>query len=354
MMDRLDTYFIAYNQIDEQTEYTTFEINPKALINYRRIDLVVKYYYIRAKETGENIEFAQELYKKHIEAFTDGTFQEHGSKEKTSLTKYIEVFDQMIDSFREEGFDAERSVIPIGRNNEILDGSHRTACALYFNSKVKVRKYPSLSADYGFDFFRRRLLDEVYLDFIAKEYVELKSEVATLLVWPRAGTYQNINQVNRELEKREIDVVYKKKLKLDEQVLRQLIYSVYREEHWVGLNPERCKAIDYKTDQCHHPEGFLVIYLLEGISNNQLVEIKEKLREDFQVAKSSVHTADTHQESVDIVNFLFDKNYEEILAQNYYDRKKKGYTLKRSLYRKARYYYRRMINQIKRIIGKPV
>lgn len=353
-MNRLDDYFKAYNKIDEQTPHSTFEMEPAALITPRRIDILVKYYYIHARETGEDLAFAKELYEKHIEAFTDGLFQEHGNKEKNSLEKYLEIFDEMIDQFKEAGFDAKQSVIPIGRNNELLDGAHRTACALYFHATVPVMKFPDLAVDYGFDFFRRRLLDEVYLDFIAKEYVQLKGEVRAMIAWPKIGNKQNIQYIDDELERQGVQILYKKRLTLDEKTLQDLVFTIYREEHWLGFNLEKFKAVQYKANLCYDEKGYLTLYLLEDVAEEQLVDIKNHLRNYFQVEKSSIHTADTHQESVETANFLLDQNYGELLRQNYLARKDVDHTFTRFAHRKIRYYYRTALNRLKKILGKPV
>lgn len=353
-MDRLDAYFKTYNQIDENHDYQTYTIDPKELIHPRRIDLIVKYYYIKSRETGDNIEFSKELYAKHIEAFTDGTFKEHGNKEKNSLEKYFEIFDRLIDSFKEAGFNEELSVIPIGQHQELLDGSHRAACALYFNTPITVMQFPELSVDYGFDFFKRRLLDDLYLDFIAKEYVQLNPDVDTLIAWPKVGNAKNNKYIELEMERQEITIVYQKKFIVEQQVLEDLVYSIYREEPWVGFNLEKFKAVKYKANLCYDEKGYLIIYILEGVRGGQLFDIKEQLREYFQVEKSSVHTADTHEESVEIVNFLFDQDYETLLRQNFLNRKDIDHTFIRFAHRKLRYLYRKSINHIKKIIGKPV
>lgn len=353
-MDRLDSYFKAYNKIDEQSEREIIEVNPRSLINHRRIDIIVKYYYIKARETGEDLEFAKELYMKHIEAFTDGTFQEHGNIRKNTIEQYMNTFNVMIDHFKEEGYDSNRSIIPIGRNNEILDGAHRTACALYFNTPVKVMKFPELSVDYGFNFFKARLLDAVYLDFIAKYYVQSKNNVAVAILWPKVGNKENMRHAEKEFTQEQIQIVYRKKLKLSEKNMRDLVYGLYHDEHWIGLNPDKSEAINYKVDHCYDEKGDLAIYLLEGMEAGQLTKVKEKLRDDFQVEKSSIHTTDTHKEAIEIVNFLLDEDYGGLLHQNYIDRKDVDHTIIRFMHRKLRYYYRKSINQIKRIIGKPV
>ena len=208
--NKLDPYFLAYHKINDQTEHTVFKIKVKDLINPKRIDIIIKYYYIKARERGENLELAKEMYSKHIEAFSDGTFQEHGNKEKDSLEKYIEIFDTIIDDFKVNGFNKEKSLIPIGQDKEILDGSHRVACALYFCKEIKVVQFPSLSVDYGFDFFRGRYLDEFYLDFIAKEYVNLGKQIYLLILWGKAGLDKNILYIEKILNQKGSSIIYKK------------------------------------------------------------------------------------------------------------------------------------------------
>lgn len=353
-MERLDTYFREYNKIDEDTEYQTFYIDPRELVNHRRIDIIVKYNYIKARETGENLAYAKELYEKHIEAFTDGTFQEHGNLKKNSIEQYLKIFDVMISHFKEEGFDESRSIIPIGRNNEILDGAHRTACALYFGTPIKVMKFPDLSVNYSFDFFRRRLLNKAYLEFIAKEYVQLNQNVAVAILWPRVGTRESMKHVEKELVREGIQITYQKSLQMNGKNIRDLVYALYRDEHWVGLNPDTSEGINYKAEQCYDASKYLVVYLLEGMEPGQLLRVKEKLRADLQVEKSSIHTTDTHAEAVEIANFLLAEDYSIQLKQNYMKRKDIDHTPLRFIHRKLRYYYRTSINQIKRLIGKPV
>lgn len=353
-MNRLDSYFKIANEIDEHTEQKTFEIHPRELINHRRIDIIVKYYYIRARETGGNIAFAEEIYKKHIEAFTRGTFREKGNLERTTIEQYITTFNVMIDHFKEEGFDEAHSIIPIGRHNEVLSEAHRTACALYFDTPVRVMKFPGLSVDYGVDFFRKRLLDELYLDFIAKAYVQLKNDVAVALIWPKAGNKEMIKYIEKELTKEQIEIAYQKRLRLSEKNVRDLVYSLYREEHWIGLDPEKCEALNLKTEACYDQRGELVVYLLEGMEDEKVKRINEKIRGSFQIETSSIHTIQLYDDKMETLNLLLNKNYAELLQQNYMERKDANFRLFRFFCRKFRYYYRQPINQIKGILRKNI
>lgn len=178
--NKLNKYFLKKYKIKEDSEYELFDIYAKNLLTIKRIDLVIKYYYIECREKNKNLEFAREIYIKHIEAFTDGTFTEAGNPDKNSIEKYIEAFDDLIDDFKINGYCSDISIIPIGKDNELIDGSHRTACAAYFNQKIRVMRFSNISVDYGLEFFKRRLLDDYYLYFIAIEYGIIKDDIYVL------------------------------------------------------------------------------------------------------------------------------------------------------------------------------
>ncbi len=283
-MNRLDQYFRDYNKIDENEDYDTFYMKAEELINPRRIDVIAKYYYIKARETGENLEFAKELYEKHIEAFSDGTFEEQGDGYKKSLERYFEVFDNLIDDFKDRGFDETLSVIPIGKNNEILDGAHRVACAIYFKLDVKVMKIDSISVDYGFKFFKKRLLDDFYLDFIAKEYVALDRDVYVMFVWPKVGTEENTEYIDDSLKQDEINILYKKKIKLDKQGLWNVIFNTYKDEHWIGNPKSEFKGIGENRDLSYSKDGCFYVYILNNTNFENLVTKKDDLRKHFKVS----------------------------------------------------------------------
>lgn len=353
-MEKLDPYFVSYNKLDKDSEHSIFYIKAEELVNKKRIDIIVKHYYIKARETGENLELAEDMYKKHIQAFTNGTFQEQGNKEKTSIENYIEVFNKMIDDFKERGFDEELSIIPVGVDGEILDGAHRVSCALYFNKQVKVIKFPNLSVDYGFEFFRKRLLDEFYLDFIAKEYVNLKRQVYALFVWPRIGKDENIKYIEESLDKDNFNIIYKKQLKLDKRELWNLVFNIYKDEQWIRHNHNYFESVKEKRDLCYDSKGYLYVYVLSCLTVESLTQKKEMLREHFGVGKSSVHTTDTYEESAEILDIILDKDYDKILYENFLKTKKLRCGLIKWIKRKLIYIYQRTKNIKNKITGKPV
>ena len=134
----LSENFVKTKKITKDTPYEIREMDAKELLCPERLDLAAKIAYIEAREKGGDMSFARELYRKHIEAFSEGNYTEPGDENKTSLEKFFSVFDELIDNYRENGFDSDKSLVPIGRDNIILDGAHRTACAIFFGGKISV------------------------------------------------------------------------------------------------------------------------------------------------------------------------------------------------------------------------
>jgi hypothetical protein len=353
-LNKLDKYFLNYNKITANTDYEVFDIDAKELITVQRIDLVVKYYYIQCRENNKNLAFARELYEKHIEAFTDGTFLEHGNNHKNSIDRYIEVFHNLIEEFKKNGFEPNISIIPIGKNYELLDGAHRVACAAYFNQKVRVIRFPAISVDYGIRFFKWRLLDDCYIDFIVREYAALKNTIHLLIAWPQITENRKLDVIQEMLENNQCKVIYRKRLRFSRDELWNLIFQIYKNEHWIGNSKNNFKGITLKTDLCYAQKGEVEIYILDSSSLELLNKAKEKIRDFFSIGKSSIHTTDSKKETMSILMFIFDKNCNRLLNHSVQQYKSLKCSRIRSFARKIRYAYRVTINGTKRLLGKPV
>ena len=90
-----------------------------------------------------------------LDLLSDG--KEHSSEEMKIL-------------IQKDGID--KTIIPITKNGEIIDGAHRLAIALYFNLKVPFVMFDLLDANYNKQFFINRGFNEKYAKIIDKEIVE--------------------------------------------------------------------------------------------------------------------------------------------------------------------------------------
>ena len=103
----LSDNFVKTKHITKETPFFIEEVCGRELLCPARMDLAAKIAYIEARETGADMGFARELYRKHIEAFSEGYFTEPGDENKDSLDKFFTVVDELIDDFKKNGFDPE-------------------------------------------------------------------------------------------------------------------------------------------------------------------------------------------------------------------------------------------------------
>jgi hypothetical protein len=319
---KLTSYFCNKHKIDPRTVIKIEKIKAKKLIVSNRIDLIAKLKYIEFREKGFDMSFARELYKKHIEAFSLGTYSEPGDENKDSIDKYFDVFDRMINNIKENGFDDTISVIPVGAKDTILDGAHRTAIAAYFDMEVSIVRFNDLYVNFGTEFFRKRLLDEKYLDYLVTEYSKLKDNVFFACVWPKATGEDKIREMN-DLINNSTEVIYNKSVKLNYQGLRNFMVQIYSSQEWIGSIDNNFAGTQKKVDACFDRDGSLRCFVLEAENLEKILEMKSKIRDIFQIGNHSVHISDNQPESVQICNLLLNKNSVDLLNYGKLDYYKK-------------------------------
>lgn len=273
-------------------------VDPLTLLVGCRFDLAAKLCYIRAYVTKNGYAWAKKLYCKHLEAFSDGRpFTEHEYKKDTN--DYIKVFNELIDSISKSGVDAEKSVIPVGNGNSIMDGAHRVAISIYFGLRLPIVRLSGIKSEYGYNFFKERMLDGIYLDYMALEYLKWKDNVYSLCVWPIVGKSTKISLMEKLLSDRG-EIIYKKKIYLNYNGLCNLMVEIYKEFEWIGKAETRFDGTIYKADLCYHPHSPTFYYIVEMDSLGQMKKMKDIIRRLFQVEKSSIHTTDTHTEALNV------------------------------------------------------
>ena len=217
----ISSYFLDAWEIDADTMLETDTIPPKRLLCANRFDLTCKLYYIDCLEKGTDTAFAKELYQAHIEAFSDGAFIEPGLNSKNSIQDYFEAFDRLIAEIRHNGFDSGKSVVPVGEDNVILDGSHRVAIAIYYDIPLTVVRVPGRSCNYDYAYFRERGLREAYLDFMAYQFIRFTDRVYTACLWPAAYDAKKLADADRMI-RNSARVVYQKEAFLNYHGVEQL------------------------------------------------------------------------------------------------------------------------------------
>ncbi len=339
----ISDYVIKQHKIENDTPHTVEYMDGIDLLTLERIDIAAKIKFIDAYETGKDMKRAEELYRKHIDAFTDGHFTEYGNRNKNTYEKYKKTFIKIIESIKKEGFNPEISLIPVGADNVAIGGAHRIACAVYFKKKVKVVKFNHIKTVFDYNYFRKHLLDEQNLLLMVQEYAKYKGECLIAYIWPKGFCKKHI--FFKELEKEKIDIVYKKTFTLNYESHRRLIHEIYKNEEWIGNEKNDFIGIAGKALLSYKNHGKMICVVLYGVSPKKAEDLKQIVRKKIGYKKRSMHMTDTNEETVDNINFLLN------LKEN---KNKKLSALIIFIKKKARYRYLSLLIFVKKKIGKPI
>lgn len=153
--------------LPKRNKIRIFETMPINLVSQYRYDVFIKYYYVQAYITKSNFKFAKEVYLNHIKSFNN--FTEPDGR-KNNPNDFIKKFNNLIDSVKKKGI--YKTIIPITKNGEIIDGAHRLSIALYLNLKIQFAIFDLLDVNYGKDFFINRGFNQEYAKMIDKEIIK--------------------------------------------------------------------------------------------------------------------------------------------------------------------------------------
>ncbi len=304
----LSPSFCSSHNIDVNSNYEIEWLFPDELIVPERIDIIIKIKYVEMLQRGYKIPFLVDMYMAHIEAFSLGKYVEPGNRGKNSIISYFEEFNSLITSLKTKGFDPNLSVIPVGRNNTILNGSHRAAISAFLQIKVPVVRFDNLSTDYSFSFFRQRLLGEKYLDFAISEYCKLKNKnIYAICLWPIANS-KTTQQVLYELLRSTTRIIYTKEISLNFEGLRSFIIETYFHQNWVGTPKNDFAGAQDKAFACYKKDTPLFLYLVESENVDIIKNIKNSIRNLLALGNHSVHSTDCYEETQSIIDMLLNKN----------------------------------------------
>ena len=304
----LTEYFVEENKIDTSKRYEICDIPARNLVRYNRFDLMAKWLYIDAREKGLTAGCAYNVYRDNINAFSSGNFAEPGSEEKDSFDKYTDDLNKLIEDMKENGFDSSKSLIPVGMNDDVVDGSHRVSTAAYFDKKVSIIRFPELKRHYSYDynFFRKYMMSDISMGYMAVQYAHLKSNCYMACLWPKAD-YSRMDEVEERL--RSIgNIVYSQDVYLTYQGMCNLMTQVYGHQAWTGSIEDHFSGVQSKADACYREGQPVKTYLFEAENQESVVEIKREIREIFQIENHSIHISDNWNETLDMVELLYNRN----------------------------------------------
>ncbi|MDA9277874.1 hypothetical protein N9P85_00595 [Amylibacter sp.] len=277
---------VSYNSID--------------LLTPSRFDVALKLAFLSLRSYVPD--FANEIYYNDIRAQTLGNFSEIGDTTKNSFEKYIKVFEDTFQSITRNGFDENLTVLPLDRNNSILNGSHRLSSAILNKKRVSCILTNLTPMEPTYEYFRKRNVPDYILDVGAIKYAEFSENCYLAFLWPSG---RNNAKFSENLFKK---VVYKKNIKLNRTGAENLLIELYKHMDWSGVKNHSFTGIYQKLSECFTDFGKFTVIMFEADSLDEVREIKKQIREINNIGYSSVHITDTKEEVIRISKLLFNHN----------------------------------------------
>lgn len=289
----LSLSFLSAKDLGNSTKF-----HPIDLISSKRADLIAKYIYAKGREWETKNLFGLNIYYRHLQVWDD--YEENSNN--IVFNDFQFTFNEILDSIKYN----ENIFCPVSFENLgiICDGAHCLVACLLYDRPIHLENTPT-EFDYGFDFFRSRGLESKYLDAMALQYCELKSDSYVLIVFPAAvGRDDTIEDIISA----HATIVYKKEVEFTKKGGINFLLTAYENKAFIK-NP---RAIERRVN-ASFPERLLKIskarvYLLQCNNLTIIQQCKEKIRKLFRIAKKSVHCTDTHLEAIILARTLFNGN----------------------------------------------
>ena len=277
-------------------------ISKKALdlLTYTRFDLAFKLFYLDIKD--KNKKLAEEVYLEHIRAFSLGKFSEPGNEEKKGKEKFIEEFDKTFESIKKEGFNKNKTLIPLSKNGSIANGAHRVASAIFLNKNVDCAQIETNDHIYDYKFFYERGVSLEILDMVATKFIEFADNIYIAFLWPIGVKKEE------KVEKIIPNLVYKKSIQLTSRGAHNLLTQIYYGEDWLGDRENNFKGVNAKLVECFRTFDEFNVYAFQAKNLNEVLKVKENIRKLFNIGKHSVHITDTKEEAIRIARLIFNDN----------------------------------------------
>ena len=147
-----------------------------------RFELFARIYYIGHRNDRRHL--ARRVYFESLRSLVPSGKEYGREKEKSSFRVHFKVFDQLIDVFQKNDFDSSVSIVPIGKDNLFLDGSHRISTLAFFDKDVTVCRFNDASGDrFVYSHFLERGMSVYATDLAAFEGIGWLPGLSVLCVW---------------------------------------------------------------------------------------------------------------------------------------------------------------------------
>lgn len=281
------------------------KVEPHVLVGeltWNRFDLAIKINYLEYI-CGKKNNFFSQAYIEHIKAFSLGDFNERGNENKNSISSFTLAFNKLFTDMIDNGFDPEKSYIPLAKDGSILNGAHRVAISNFLKTPITAISTDIEPFIYDYNFFKKRGVSEAILDSAAIKYAERVSKCYLAFLWP-SSKKSNTFSVESYFKK----IVYSKSINLNYNGAHNLLSIAYAGEEWLGDINENYPGVKNKLVKCFPNFGDVKVFLFEEDNLDIVLTLKDEIRQNFSLGKHSIHITDTKAEVLELSNLVFNDN----------------------------------------------
>ena len=284
---------------DSQIEFR----NSSEFANLNRIDIGIKLFFLKCYEDGDESRFyiAKAMYLEHIRCFNFGEYFEHGDRSKVSEEDFLDNFISLYHDMKLHGFNDDKSIVPVSRDQIPINGSHRIAVAILLGYKIPTVQLDLNGTIYGINYFRSRQLNDVVISTALNNIISHNDALRVGILWPASADKEGFirTSIKHHFESQEID--------LDMNSILNLLTVIYKHEDWMRDSVENSKIDIYnKCFEClgdrRQSKAFIIFY--SEFNQESTLEFKEEIRDIISLGKSSIHMADNADESIEICDLL--------------------------------------------------
>ena len=295
-------------EIRNQTPYSVLPLplNSQQLFKWSRFDLPIKNMFLKFFDKNINCSFGEEIYKEHLKLWNG--FKEYNNPNKNTFEAFKNDFINIFEDIKNNNFDWNRSPIIVDKDRFLLNGSHRTAASSYLNSPAKFQEGQNIKdgqkvCDYKM--FKDLNLSENYMDAAALELVRNNKNLLLVSLFPSAT--HNRHLVDDILLKHS-NIAYKKDISLNPNGAFNYTLQLYKGEAWAGNWHNNFAGFRDKSNLCFTNSNPMTVYLIETSDLTLARQIKEEIREIYNIGNHSVHINDTYEETLRLSRCLFNNN----------------------------------------------
>lgn len=282
-------------------KYPIFKDKSYNLLSANRLDVGFKLFYLQYLEKNKRL--ALDVYHKSLKANKLFKIEEYGNYKKNSLKSFELYFKELLLDIKNDGFNINKSIVPINKNNEILNGSHRVATTVFLGEEISYVKTEIDDFEkQDYNYFYRRNISQNLIEQAVLAFTKFSQNVHIAFVWPRA-------EIDTKILKSKFDnILYYKEITFNFSAAHYFVSQVYSGDFWTGNYEDQFKGSLGKVKECFQSNRPLRIIYFTERDKSIISNTKTQIRDICKVDKHSIHITD-HKNEVDrISKIILNKN----------------------------------------------